>query len=72
METVFAIEDESFKLCISDDFSKHNFVPIKRKAELIACKNSTAVPTLLKIRWPRCGRRLPRPGLAKPAAALCS
>ena len=42
METVFAIEDESFKLCISDDFSKHNFVPIKRKAELIACKNSTA------------------------------
>lgn len=42
METVFAIEDESFKLCISEDYSKHNFVPTKRKVQLSACKNSTA------------------------------
>ena len=42
METVFAIEDESFKLCISEDYTKHNFVPTKRKVELSACKNSTA------------------------------
>ncbi len=41
METIFAIEDESFKLCINEDYTKHNFVPVKHKIELTACKNST-------------------------------
>ena len=42
MDTIFSIENESFKLRLSEDLSSHNFVPKTRKIELTACRNSTA------------------------------
>lgn len=42
METLYAIEHESFKLYTNGDFSKHNFVPKNKKINITACKNSTA------------------------------
>lgn len=42
MDTIFSLENESFKLRLSGDLSSHNFVPKMRRIELSACKNSTA------------------------------
>ncbi|MBR2489184.1 MAG: DUF4091 domain-containing protein [Clostridia bacterium] len=42
MDTIFSLENESFKLRLNGDLSAHNFVPKTRKIELSACRNSTA------------------------------
>lgn len=42
MDTIFSLENESFKLKIESDNTAHNFVPKTRKIELTACKNSNA------------------------------
>lgn len=42
MDIAFSLEDESFKLCIDENKTKHNFVPKTRKTELTVLQNSFA------------------------------